>query len=149
MTVSTELLMASAMVAATVLTHLSGLAILLALLRRHRKQASRLKAAMANGFVVMASAFGLFALHTIEIWCWALAYRLLGMLPHWEQALYFSTTTYVTIGYGDIVLPQGSRIFGAIEGANGIILLGWSTAFFFGIVDRMKLLEREFSGDRP
>jgi voltage-gated potassium channel len=97
----------------------------------------------------LASAFGLFALHTIEIWCWALAYRLLGMLPHWEQALYFSTTTYVTIGYGDIVLPQGSRIFGAIEGANGIILLGWSTAFFFEIVDRMKLLEREFSGDRP
>jgi hypothetical protein len=148
MTISTQLLLASVMVAITVLTHLSGLAVLLALLRRHRKTTSRLKTAMANAMVVMASAFGLFALHTIEIWNWALAYRLLGLLPDWEQALYFSTSTYVTIGYGDIVLPQGSRIFGAIEGANGIILLGWSTAFFFGIVDRMKLLEREFSEDR-
>jgi hypothetical protein len=148
MTVSTQLLMATIMVAATVLIHLSGLAVLLALLRRHRKTTSRLKTAMANTLVVMASAFGLFALHTVEIWSWAAAYRLLRLLPDWEEALYFSTSTYITIGYGDVILPRGSRIFGAIEGANGIILLGWSTAFFFGIVDRMKLLEREFSADR-
>jgi len=44
-------------------------------------------------------------------------------------------------------LPAGGRIFGAIEGADGIILLGWSTAFFFGIVDRLKLLERELARD--
>ena len=52
-----------------------------------------------------------------------------------EQALYFSTSTYVTIGYGDVVLAPGHRVLGAIEGASGIILIGWSTAFFFSIVD--------------
>ena len=31
---------------------------------------------------------------------------------------------------------------GAIEGANGVILLGWSTAFFVAIVGRIRLLER-------
>ncbi|WP_234703198.1 hypothetical protein [Sphingobium chlorophenolicum] len=36
----------------------------------------------------------------------------------------------MTIGYGDGVLPAGQRILGAIEVANGIILIGWSTAFF-------------------
>ncbi|MCY7280550.1 MAG: hypothetical protein LH610_06570 [Sphingomonas bacterium] len=41
------------------------------------------------------------------------------------------------------MLPPTSRLVGAIEGANGIILLGWSTAFFFSVVDGMKLLERE------
>ena len=55
----------------------------------------------------------------------------------------------MTIGYGDIVLPPGLRILGAIEGASGIILIGWSTAFFFSIVDRMKLLERHFDADHP
>lgn len=40
-----------------------------------------------------------------------------------------------------MVLPRSSRIFGSIEGATGIILMGWSTAFFFSIVDRLKLLE--------
>jgi voltage-gated potassium channel Kch len=66
----------------------------------------------------------------------------LEVFPNLEEALYFSTSTYVTIGYGDVVLPAGQRILGAIEGANGIILISWSTAFFFSIVDRLKLLER-------
>ena len=44
---------------------------------------------------------------------------------------------------------EGSgRAIGAIEGANGIILIGWSTAFFFSIVDRLKLLERDFERNR-
>ncbi|WP_255265443.1 ion channel [Sphingobium chlorophenolicum] len=54
----------------------------------------------------------------------------IGHLPHLEEAPYFSNSTYVTIGYGDGVLPAGQRILGAIEVANGIILIGWSTAFF-------------------
>lgn len=89
---------------------------------------------------MLTAAFGLFLLHTIEIWAWAAAYWLMGLLAGWES-IYFSTTTYATLGYGDIVLSRGGRLFGAIEGANGFILQGWSTAFFFNIVDRLKLLE--------
>ena len=63
-------------------------------------------------------------------------------LPDLESALYFSTSSYATIGYGDLVLPRGWRVLGAIEGANGVILLGWSTAFFVAIVGRIRLLER-------
>ncbi|RYE58739.1 MAG: two pore domain potassium channel family protein [Rhizobiaceae bacterium] len=147
MSVQAQLVHATGIVVVTVLTHLVGLAILLALLRRHKRMRTRLLTAVGNALVVLSSAIGLFALHTVEIWTWALAYRHLDLLPDFEQALYFSTSTYVTIGYGDIVLPVNGRIFGAIEGANGIILLGWSTAFFFGIVDRLKLLERELSKD--
>lgn len=147
MSVESQLVYASIIVAITVLTHLAGLAGLLALLRKHKRMKNRFLTAIGNALVVMGAAFGLFALHTVEIWAWALCYRFLDLLPDFEQALYFSTSTYVTIGYGDVTLPVGSRIFGAIEGANGIILLGWSTAFFFGIVDRLKLLEREFIED--
>jgi len=147
MTLSSQLALASLIVAAMVLFHLCGLAGLLAVLRRHRRPRSRMKDIITSVGVVMTVAFGLFGLHTIEIWGWAAAYRMLGIFFDWEQALYFSTTTYVTIGYGDIVLPHGSRVLGAIEGANGIILLGWSTAFFFNIVDRMKLLERQFEDE--
>lgn len=106
-------------------------------------------AALFNTGVILLAAFGLFALHSVEIWTWALVYWWLGVFPDFEHALYFSTSTYVTIGYGDLVLPPGSRILGAIEGASGIILIGWSTAFFFSIVDRLKLLERGLENDRP
>jgi voltage-gated potassium channel len=143
-----QLGIAALIVAATVLVHLIGLAALLAILSRHRHASSRLRAAFLNTAVVLLAAFGLFALHSIEIWAWAALYWWLGIFSGFEQALYFSTSTYVTIGYGDVVLPLGSRILGAIEGASGIILIGWSTAFFFSIVDRLKLLERGWGGDR-
>jgi hypothetical protein len=147
MTVSTQLGLATLMVAGTVLIHLIGLAGLLALLRLHRRGAGRLVTALRNSAAIIAAAFGLFALHTVEIWAWAILYLWVSALPDFEQALYFSTTTYVTIGYGDIVLDRSNRILGAIEGANGLILLGWSTAFFFTVVDRLKLLERELQED--
>jgi len=140
-----QVTLGSLVVAATVLLHLAGLATLLAILRRHRHVPDHMLAAMLNAAAILFGAFGLFGLHSLEIWAWAGVYWWLGVFPDLEHALYFSTSTYVTIGYGDVVLPPGSRILGAIEGANGIILIGWSTAFFFSIVDRLKLLERGLS----
>jgi len=40
------------------------------------------------------------------------------------------------------VLSRGRRVLGPIEGANGVILSGWSTAFFVAIIGRIRLLER-------
>ncbi|MBB5686663.1 potassium channel family protein [Sphingobium boeckii] len=148
MSLSSQLGLATLIVASTVLIHLVGLAALLAIMRHHRHATSRMAAAMINATAILLSAFGLFGLHSIEIWAWAGVYRWLDVFPDLEQALYFSTSTYVTIGYGDLVLPRGFRILGAIEGASGIILIGWSTAFFFSIVDRLKLLERGLEADR-
>ena len=54
---------------------------------------------------------------------------------------YFSTSTYSTVGYGDVVMSHRWRVLGAIEGVNGIILLGWSTAFFVSLVRRLGALE--------
>ena len=147
MTLAHQLALATLVVGVTVVVHLAGLALLLAILRRYRRASRRYLVILLNGGAILVAAFGLFALHSAEIWIWAGIYQLLGAFIDFEHALYFSTSTYVTIGYGDIVLPPGLRILGAIEGASGIILIGWSTAFFFSIVDRMKLLERSFDTD--
>lgn len=147
MTLAHQLGLATLVVGITVVVHLAGLALLLAILRRYRRASQRYLVILLNGGAILVAAFGLFALHSAEIWIWAGIYQLLGAFTDFEHALYFSTSTYVTIGYGDIVLPPGLRILGAIEGASGIILIGWSTALFFSIVDRMKLLERSFDSD--
>lgn len=147
MTLAHQLALATLVVGVTVVVHLAGLALLLAILRRYRRASRRYLVVLLNGGAILVAAFGLFALHSAEIWIWAAIYQLLGAFTDFEHALYFSTSTYVTIGYGDVVLPPGLRILGAIEGASGIILIGWSTAFFFSIVDRMKLLERSFDTD--
>jgi len=146
-TLAHQLALATLVVGVTVVVHLAGLALLLAILRRYRRASRRYLVILLNGGAILVAAFGLFALHSAEIWIWAGIYQLLGAFTDFEHALYFSTSTYVTIGYGDVVLPPGLRILGAIEGASGIILIGWSTAFFFSIVDRMKLLERSFDTD--
>lgn len=144
MEVLKQLGVATMMVSLTVLIHFIGLAILLALISRYRPSSGRTRNIMGNAIAILGAAFGLFALHGLEIWSYALLYWGTAAFGTFEAALYFSTSTYATIGYGDLVLPANSRLIGAIEGANGIILLGWSTAFFFSVVDRMKLLEREF-----
>ncbi|MGX7952098.1 ion channel [Tsuneonella sp. HG249] len=142
MTLLHQILLAASIVAAIVVLDLIGLAILLAILRRHRPASTKVLAIVLDGAAILFAAFGLFALHSLEIWLWAGIYYWLDLFAQFEPSLYFSTSTYVTIGYGDVVLPEGSRILGSIEGASGIILIGWSTAFFFLIVDRLKLLER-------
>jgi voltage-gated potassium channel len=61
--------------------------------------------------------------------------------PSWESAFYFSTTTYSTVGYGDLVLPTSWRLLGPIEATTGVLMCGLSAAFLFAIVTR--LIENE------
>jgi hypothetical protein len=143
-TLGLQLLIATAMVTLTMVIHLTGLWVLLAMMRAHRQAAPSRQEFVRQAGSILIAAFGLFALHSVEIWAYAAIYDLVGVLPDFESALYFSTATYTTIGYGDLTLPKPWRILGAIEGANGIILLGWSTAFFVSVVTRLRLLERHF-----
>jgi voltage-gated potassium channel len=142
-----QLLIASLMVALTIVMHLSGLALLLALMRPHRRRLKVSHARVHQLIIIFGAASGLFALHTLEIWAYAALYVQIQALPTFDDALYFSTTTYSTLGYGDVILPRAWRIVGAIEGANGIILLGWSTAFFFSVIERIRLFERDVTKD--
>jgi hypothetical protein len=57
---------------------------------------------------------------------------LLGGLQTYDDAFYFSLVTFATLGYGDIVLAPGYRIFGAVGALCGSLMLGWSTALIFG-----------------
>jgi hypothetical protein len=83
-------------------------------------------------------------IHTAEIWLWAAIYLELQAFRTFEQALYFSTVTYASLGYGDLLLPHEWRIFGAIEGAAGIIMLGISTAYLVSLLTRVKLFSHDW-----
>src|SRR5882757_3934316 len=79
-------------------------------------------------------------LHIFEILLWAAFYRWL-CFPLWESAFYFSTSSYATVGYGDVVLPQMWRTLGPLESIIGVLMCGLSASFLFAIVTR--LVERE------
>jgi hypothetical protein len=137
-----QLVLASAMGVVIVLVHLSGLAILVRLLRSHSRILGRLRFLPLT--LLLAATLGRIAIHTIEIWLYATLYLELHAFGHFEQALYYSTVTYATIGYGDVVMPHNWRILGAIEGAVGIIMLGWSTAFLVSLLSQLKLFGHDW-----
>jgi voltage-gated potassium channel len=81
------------------------------------------------------------ALHGLQVLVWAGCYRWL-CLPSWDSALYFSATSYTTVGYGDIVLPSKWRMLGPVEGILGILMCGLSVSLLFAIATRLMGNER-------
>lgn len=139
-----NLALATLMVGITVAIHLGGLLGLLWVLRdrahRIRARESRLVPLGVILFVVL----GLVAIHSVEIWLYGAAFWAIGAVSDFETALYFSTVTFTTLGYGDVVLEGNWRLFGAIEAGNGLILFGWSTAFLLSVTSRLRLLEHDW-----
>ncbi len=88
-------------------------------------------------WVFVKVAWLILLLHLIEIALWAFLYLWRQAMPDVQSALYFSAVTYTTTGYGDLVLPLDWRLVGAIEALTGILMCGWSTGFFFAVVDRI------------
>ncbi|MBL4756212.1 MAG: hypothetical protein JKY32_00800 [Rhizobiales bacterium] len=75
--------------------------------------------------------------HTAQLYFWAGSFWLLGALPAFQDALYFSLVTYTTLGYGDIVVGEGFRVFAAMEAITGVLMFGISTAFLVGYFSEM------------
>lgn len=85
--------------------------------------------------------------HMLEIALYALAYYLLTKIPNlgsftgvfrgtFMNYLYFSAETFTTLGYGDII-PRGDiRLLSCVEALNGLLLIGWSGAFVFLVMQR-------------
>jgi hypothetical protein len=134
-----QLLLATVMVLITVLMHGAGIAGLARMLRfdpssveAHHHFSTR------HAIMILAIVLALFTLHGIEIWLYAGLYLLLDAVADFETALYFSTITYAGIGFDDADMAKRWRLVSAIEGVNGILLLGWSTAFFVTVVARLR-----------
>ena len=87
--------------------------------------------------LVSALVLMMFFAALLEIFIWAATYLAVGAMSAFEAALYFSTVTFTTLGYGDVTLSESWRLLGSFEAANGIILIGWTTALIFAFVHRL------------
>ena len=131
-----NLTIGSILVALTVLIHTSGLLLLGRItpwtghrLGLHTHDAGR-------AFMMMVSVLGIFALHTVEIWLWAAIFAQLHVTPTFFDALDLSTAMFSTVGYGQTEIDASWRLLTALEGINGFILIGWSTAYLVGVSTR-------------
>jgi hypothetical protein len=144
MTWRADWLWALPLIVATVIIHVSGLAVLREqvfdavgrfLARRHVK----IMFAAVMGITVVLVAI----LLAIDAWVWAAAYWLLGALPDLASSVLFSLSAMTTYGGSGLDLQQHWQLMGALEALNGIILFGLTTAFLFSMIQEVWLAERE------
>ena len=128
-----QLTIGSALVVVTVLVHGVSLDIILRALRAIGMETLIRWRLLSLSLLVLA----VFSAHLIEIWIWAVFYFFIEEIPTFKTALYFSTSSFTTVGYGDLTLSEEWRLLGSMESANGMILFGWSTAFIFTVIHRI------------
>jgi hypothetical protein len=140
----TSLSLAAVMVTLTVVIHFAGLLMLMRLLESRGHHLKAHESRLGQGLLLILVVLGLVAIHTVEIWAYAILYFTIGAVPDFESALYFSTVAFSSLGYGDIVLNHEWRLVSAIEAVNGLILIGWSTAFLLSLMGKLRALEHEW-----
>lgn len=111
-------------------------------LLRHREYVEQKAGWMRHTILLIMVFSGIMLLHIIETNLWAGFYYGRGLFNDFETSLYFSLTSYTTIGYGDVLLPQRWRLLGAIEGISGVLLCGISTAFIFAVISAMLQIQQ-------
>lgn len=132
-------LIGAALVVITVIMHAIGTTAWLRVLGGRYTDSGGMIRAGKTTHVLIGTVLVLLFLHTIEIIVWAYAYLALlpsGELASFEESVYFSFVTFTTLGYGDITLAENWRLLSGIEALNGIMLVGWSTAMLFAVVQR-------------
>ena len=86
--------------------------------------------------------------HAIEVWIFAFAYFLLNKREGWGElsgnyagsfmdSVYFSFTTFTTLGYGDIEPHGNLRFMAGIESLTGLVLITWTASFLYFEMQRL------------
>jgi hypothetical protein len=82
------------------------------------------------------------SLHAVEAGIWATSYRFIGALPDYRSAMLYSLNAITSYGHENLFLQSRWQLMGAIEALNGCLLFGLTTAFLFGMIQKVWLLGR-------
>ena len=80
--------------------------------------------------------------HAVEVWVFAFAYYFMHHAEAWGRltgsfygslmdCVYFSFTTFTTVGFGDIQPTGDLRFLTGIESLTGLVLITWTASFLF------------------
>ena len=120
----------------TLVIHVIGLLLIDARVERVHNRLRRFSNRIV--FVAIIGVMSLLAtvLHGTEGIIWAAAYRLLGALTDYHEAVLYSLSAITSYGHASVVLEKHWQLMGALEALNGWLLFGLTTAFMFGVFQR-------------
>ncbi len=128
-----QLIAGTAIIVLCVINHALCLELLLRRLKQSGPKWDLKFPKVGHIFIMIVVVLGLFMAHTIEAWIWAVFFYLAGEHADLSEAVYFSTVTFTTLGYGDVTLSEKWRLTAALQAVSGIMLFGWSTAFLVNV----------------
>lgn len=96
----------------------------------------------SHHFRLIVAVLGCLVAHAAEVWIFATAFYFMHHAAGWGElvgnfdgslmsSVYFSFTTYTTLGYGDIAALGPLRYLTGIEALTGFLLITWSASFLF------------------
>jgi spore maturation protein SpmB len=123
----------------TIAIHATGVTFMVSALHsfRVRLESRNLHLPQVTAIAIAAfTAMGLLlaVLHGIEAALWAAAYLGLGASDSPEAAIVYSVDSMATRGASGVMLRPHWQMMGALEGADGMLLFGISTAFIFTVM---------------
>jgi hypothetical protein len=134
-----QMIVALSMVTLTLVTHVGGLGGLLVLMSKQGRRAPVARDHVAGAALILLIVHALFFLHIFAVLAYAVLYVAVGATPDFQDAFRLSAGAYATVGSDLLAAPEW-RVVPAIEAANGVFLLGWSTAFFVSVIARIRLI---------
>jgi hypothetical protein len=78
-----------------------------------------------------------FTAHVATIAGWAVLFMMCGEFSAFAAAFDHSAVNYTTLGYGDAVMTPAWRLLGPLEAADGMLMVGASTAMIFAVIQRV------------
>lgn len=93
---------------------------------------------MARIVVILSplSLWLLFAGIGAALWLWSGLLVVMGEFETLPKALYFTSVSATTLGYGDILLSERWQLLSGFIAANGLLLFSLNTAFLFEALRR-------------
>lgn len=93
-------------------------------------------------FRIVLGVFAALTAHAVEVWIFAFSYYYMHKSDGWGyfqgnfegtlmDCVYFSFTTYTTLGTGDIEPIGDLRYLTGLESLTGLVLITWSASFLY------------------
>jgi len=126
------------------IVNLSVIGLVVALHYEFLHQITRImpKLRIRHRFRIVLGVFVALTAHAIEVWIFAISFFLMHRAEGWGHlqgnfegslldCVYFSFTTYTTLGTGDIEPIGDLRYLTGLESLTGLVLITWTASFLY------------------
>ena len=104
---------------------------------------------IAHRLLIVMGVYGTLVAHVAEIWLFGVAYYYMVQVPGFGgfqgnyngtflDCVYFSFTSYTSLGFGDIEPWGDLRFTAGLEALVGLVLIGWTASFLYVQMSRFR-----------